>query len=598
MNSPQFVQDVLAEFDGRTQPFREARVYDALSDARKGHGELSEEEFDGFKAEAVAFFLYGRREGDSVWGTYFAPTMSWTRSDGVVVYSPDIRELSPDVVAYWQARAEASKNPVLRARYADLVWDLGRHITGERPDVHYARLATDAYLEATSRGFYPIEVEGIQWCERALDIALSISDSERISRTVEFMFAVYDRIAKPQLPGTFLFLFDNLYGKKNLATAEQERQIIAKLEDMLAKTTTTGDTFQPWGAEMTSQRLATHYRRHDEAEELKRVIRTYGQAFEQMARGATASLALAWLQPVIEQYRQAGMREDAERVQLASMEKGKNIEADMKVISVNTEIPREEMEAFLNAMTDGDLHSALLRVAVHFIPSTGNARSFLKKVAKRFPLQGLISVIKIDEGQIVSRAGSVDEDAEGRLAVQLAQNIGISKLFLVQALVRLRERHKPNVQQLLDFLCESPVFVGAAHGMLREGLVAYEREDFVKAIHVLVPQIERALRSLLLLLGIPPNKPVRGAPGTMQMKNVNDMLADGRVKASLGEDVWRYLQVFLADRRGINLRNLMAHGLLDIRECNRAVADQVFHCLLVLSLIREGKEEAPASKAE
>jgi Domain of unknown function (DUF4209) len=596
MNVPKFAQEVLAEFDGRAETFSEAQVYDALSSSRKDHGELGEEDIEGFRAEAVAFFFHGRRDEESVWGTYFAPTMTWTKADGAVAYAPDVKELGPNAVAYWQSRAEASKNPILRARYADLVWDLGSLITGQRSDVQYARMASDAYLEATNRGLYPVEVEGIQWCGRALDIALGISDGERVGRIVEFMFELYDRVAKPQFPGTWLFLFDNLYGRKGLITGDQEGQILARLEEMLAQTTATGETFEPWGAKEASERLAEHYERCRESDNVRRVIRAYGQAFETLSQDASPLLALAWLQPVIERYRQAGMKEDAERVQLASVEKGKHIDADLKGVSVTVQIPHEEMEAFLNSMTDGDLPSSLLRVAIYFIPSTEDARAFLKKASEDFPFQARINVVKIDEGQIAALTGSVDEDAEGRLAGQLTQNIRISQLFLGQALLRLRERYKPSVQQLLDFLYASPVFESCTCEMVESGLDAYEREDFVKAIHVLIPQIERALRNLLILLGIPPNKQVRGAPGTMQMKNVNDILADERVKLSLGEDVWRYLQAFLADKRGINLRNLLAHGLLDIRECNRTIADQVFHSLLVLSLIREEKREPPASE--
>jgi hypothetical protein len=40
------------------------------------------------------------------------------------------------------------------------------------------------------------------------------------------------------------------------------------------------------------------------------------------------------------------------------------------------------------------------------------------------------------------------------------------------------------VDDLLKFLHESPLFVDADKSLLRDGLEAYEKEDFVKAIHV------------------------------------------------------------------------------------------------------------------
>ena len=95
---------------------------------------------------------------------------------------------------------------------------------------------------------------------------------------------------------------------------------------------------------------------------------------------------------------------------------------------------------------------------------------------------------------------------------------------------------------------------------------------------------------LLVLLGIPINKPVRGVPGIMQMKNVNDVLQETRVRNALGENLWKYLDVFLADHRGPNLRNRFAHGLIDAAELSRPLADRILHCFLSLALVRKKQE--------
>ena len=69
----------------------------------------------------------------------------------------------------------------------------------------------------------------------------------------------------------------------------------------------------------------------------------------------------------------------------------------------------------------------------------------------------------------------------------LAETVGFYQPFLAHTLAKLRERYAPMAESLLDFLCKSPLFVESRNGLLRDGLLAYEREDFVKAIHVLVP---------------------------------------------------------------------------------------------------------------
>ena len=129
-------------------------------------------------------------------------------------------------------------------------------------------------------------------------------------------------------------------------------------------------------------------------------------------------------------------------------------------------------------------------------------------------------------------------------------------------------------------------------GLLRDGLVAYEQEDFVKAIHVLVPQIEQILRSFLGHLGRPILRTVRNHPGIMDARSMNDVLSDEFMRKVLTENLWRYLEVVYVDKRGLNLRNDLAHGLLSPTVFNRQLADRVFHTLLALSLMRSSYEGA------
>ena len=157
----------------------------------------------------------------------------------------------------------------------------------------------------------------------------------------------------------------------------------------------------------------------------------------------------------------------------------------------------------------------------------------------------------------------LNEDPDGRLHRQLGQMTAFMHPFLVLALERLRERYAHTVDQTLDFLCQSVLFADSRDGLLREGLLAYEREDFVNAIHVLVPQGEHILRNFLVLLNIPPLKTVRNHPGIMDAKSMNDILGEPRVREAMTKNLWRYLYVLYIDKKGgFNLRNDLAHGLL------------------------------------
>src|SRR6266849_6614325 len=96
-----------------------------------------------------------------------------------------------------------------------------------------------------------------------------------------------------------------------------------------------------------------------------------------------------------------------------------------------------------------------------------------------------------------------------------------------------RTGHHPSTDDVLSFLSKSPLFANLRPDLLRDGLAAYEQGDFVKAIHVLIPQVECALREFLGRLGVPTRKPVRNHPGVNEAKNMNDILADPRMRTVL-----------------------------------------------------------------
>ncbi len=132
--------------------------------------------------------------------------------------------------------------------------------------------------------------------------------------------------------------------------------------------------------------------------------------------------------------------------------------------------------------------------------------------------------------------------------------------------------------------------------MLLEGLRAYEQSDFLKAIHLLVPQIEQTLRNFLVLLGISHTKTVRGHPGISDVKSMNQVLEDERVQQAMTESLWRYLTVVFVDRRGLNIRNNLAHGLIGLDNFTRYMADRVFHAVLALGLMRSSESSEKKQK--
>jgi Domain of unknown function (DUF4209) len=591
MTLPEWAQIVLSEFEQTTVPHNEVQIAEALKTARIGKPDPGDEGWKAFLAEFSVFFFREAGEEHSIWKTYFAPMAILTKHDGTEVLNPDIAELDADSVAHWASRANSVTNPLMRARYADAVWDLGNKISGEKRRYACAILAIDSYIEAVRQKLYSMVNEEVQALRRALDLSLSLRDVTRCRAVAEAIFALYDFRFNPLHVSVWILPFDSFYEKDGILTTAQEQRLITDLENVLARTSGAGkpEEIDPFAAKEAAERLARHYTRLNDRGEVERVIKAYGSAFETLAANASPMLAMTWLQPVIERYEQEGLKGDAERLQNLSAEKGAHISEDLKEYSAEVEIEPQKIEDLTDALLAGDeLKTILLRIAEYFVPSADAARTFLETMKNSAPLLSLIPIAVVGgDGRTTARIGSIEDDLEGRLLRQLGQTIGFYQPFLTHVLMQLSLRHHPTVDNILEALYDSPLFIESRRELLRDGVLAYEQEDFVKAIHVLVPQIEQVLRNFLVLLRIPPTKSVGRTPGVSDVKNMNDILRDDRVREAMTENLWRYLAVLYVEREGgFNVRNNLAHGLIAPGSLDRPLADCVFHSLLAISQIR------------
>ena len=587
MALPNWIGDALADFDAMTGPHSETDVARALEAARAKQTELQELDSKVYAIEYSVFQLRGiSGNTGSIWGTYFAP---WAIIESTRFISPDISKLDGDAIVHWEQRANEVRDPVLKARYADAAWDLCKTITQNKPNYRMAVLAVEAYAAAADRRLSQLPFGAVQWLARAFDLARRLQNKALIDQVIASMFSLYESYLSPQYVGIWLTLIETLYEAQELLTEEQTSRMVTDMEEMLTTLSSPNEDnrFDAFNAQAVGEKLIQHYKSVDDQASVIRVLKTFGGAFEMMADNSGSSLAACYLQPIIERYEQEGLKDEAERIQNKALQRMQNATDEMKTISIPHQIKAEEIDNILSALVaENDLATTLNRLAFYFAPKTKEARGLIEQAKTVAPFMSMIPVSIVgDDGRTQRRIGDADDD-EGRLYYQLAQTMTFTQPYLYIVLSKLRERFSFSVDDLLAYLYECPVFPIRRKPLLREGLEAYLRGDFLKAIHVLVPQLEESLRSFLALIGIPPVKNVPRHPGITDVKSMNNILEDERVRAVLPEDVWRYLTVLYIERIGFNLRNDLAHGLMPLEQFNEYMANWVFHSFLILSPIR------------
>ena len=154
-------------------------------------------------------------------------------------------------------------------------------------------------------------------------------------------------------------------------------------------------------------------------------------------------------------------------------------------------------------------------------------------------------------------------------------------------------------EHVVDFVVQSPLFTDDRLPLIRRGVQAHFVGDYVQAIHVLIPQLERAVVGLTSLLGGTSTKPHRSSRAVMQSKSLNDALDDDDVRRILGPDLRMYLVSMLSHPKGMNIRNDVSHGLWSPQAFSKQASERVLHVLLALGSLRERKPrgEPPPNSA-
>ncbi|MBD3350945.1 MAG: DUF4209 domain-containing protein [Candidatus Lokiarchaeota archaeon] len=545
------------------------------------------------RAEVLAFDLIENYSGRGLdWGNYFGPKSIGENKKGELIAIPPISSITPEVIKYWKQRAKNSKHPVMKTRYANLVWDFSQKILGESAGIECAKTIIDQNIILVDQEIFQRKF-GVIKLKRALDVALSIKDDERIAKVLQKIIDFEDKIASDEKLGLWGFSFDYLIeNKKKLLTDEQTDKIMGDLEDRLERVSGSKDSQKadPNATESAAMRLISYYRKNGKHDDVKRVLNTYKNACIEFSKKASPLISLSWLQKVHSLLLENGIKEEASEVSKYIRDAGEKSLGEMKTISTKYEMPKEKIDAYLDELTSGTLNDALVKIAYNLIPRKEDVKKQLENLARETPFISMLPKSIADStGRTVATIGSIDNDFEGRLIDQVSENMRFDSRFLNMALDRLKENKDIDETKLLDYLSKSPLFEPSRCEIILKGLSAYFHNDHIAAITILIPEIEAALRKLLHLSGGSLYRPTRN--GGLLERNLDEILRDEIVKESLGEDIILYLSTFLTDQRGWNIRNQVCHGLLPAKMYGIQVSNQIIHTLLVLALVKEKTEE-------
>jgi uncharacterized protein DUF4209 len=514
-------------------------------------------------------------------------------------YPAPISQFPEAGVDYFKARLGEMRHPSARARLGDFLWL-------RMKDYRYADIAIDDYIKAADAVFQGRFGPGhaTKYLTRAAQLARLLKRNRPdIAAAIR---SLAERLLEASV-GHLARLIDRCTAElcANPAFARDLAQRMVQHADTAAA------TFERFTERVwleTARTLREVLGDRDLARELRiRSARSLESEADERAQSG-ALLQSALLQDALRVYADLGLRRDVERVALLVHEASTRAMTELKPHAVTFEAPtdalRREVEALLEARKHAGPWSHLIAFALTrrvLWPDWSDVAARTAEVKAAFPLQFLFPTTFLGpDGRPLQRPTGPDKEREFDEIHRYVQAVQLSlALYGIQATM-FREARAWDAELLMQALSAGALFSDDAIEAIRPGILAFEEGRCWEALHVLVPQIERTIRTLALGTQTSVYS-YDQSTGEIRWRPLNQVLREPRIAevlAKIWPDVARELAYLLADSRGWNLRNDIAHGIRLPSSDDRNMALLSVLILLTLSAFLKEPLDTPPDKGD
>ncbi len=512
------------------------------------------------------------------WGTYFGPMHFPSFGDGTYREFPSIKILNESFLEYWTKRKDETDNPILKSRYLGLIYDFSSTIIKQKPDYKLAIEYINSLTEFATKDYSTDRGQILNALQRALEVATAFGQKEKATE-------IFGHITGFQNdnPEWYGIEFDSII-KHKYCEEETEQAVVKRLKQTFQEIKAKAiEENYPWKIERVGCRLARYYRSKNDNESIENILTEIKEVFFATSAQASGMQGSGWLEHLNKLYGDFNLGHKTDDIVTALRDKQKEIE--LSTVTTQGEISSKAIDAFLTDILDANPSQTIYNIAQSFIP---NKQSVLEGIHEYVhdPIMKIFSIKNIDdEGRTLANLGSIEEDEEGNVIKAIMENMPISHSYLNLALYNAFLKKLISTDELINLLSQSPIIDDDRIEILSKGLDAYFNSDHIQAIHLIIPQIEDAIRNILEQQGGAVLKRTRS--GSYHLKTFDKILRDQKVVDVLGDDCCLYLRIVFTDQRGLNLRNDMCHGNMKSVVFNQAISNRVIQCLMILCLIKE-----------
>lgn len=579
-----FLAEVLAAFDVAGKKFEYHDFVGALSSLPDGERASPESHH-----EWTAFSLRPN-DKDHIFGGYFGPQVTFSDPNGNLVYSPALSDITPEAVFYWEQRYKVANNALMRMRYAALVWDFKRPITNSNYEADLYRTYVDSMLEVCNNDLTRHPVVTTTVLERLFSIAKG--QPADLAKTKDSLRALVARHGTDRSVRCWACEFLLMRNNKMCFNNDEIEALVAEHEARLQRlqTPNANGKIDVWTLDAQSNLLADYYNSLQQMDDVRRVLLVSEQAHKLSFDPNNPMQSMGVLEQLHHKYVHYGLQTEANNLLAEIEEFGaqalQTLQQHKYEYKISKEVFDEADELFgIKAASD---YIRWQNFVFQFIPCLDDEKKSLAEAAKTSPFTYMIGTNLMDfKGRPMSVIGSYDQDPNGNLVMHITEHLNFGTRFLGIAIRKMREIALMTTDRIMSDIIEpSPLYEGYSYAIIRQALNFLFDDQPVIACHLLVPQIECAIRNLVEKAGYTVIKQQKPIEKGFQLMALDELLRQPPVEQAFTHDGATYLRLSLTDQRSLNIRNDLCHGILPPDSFNSGVAARLLHVLVMIGWLR------------
>jgi hypothetical protein len=497
---------------------------------------------------------------------------------------PDLEKDFPkEAIEYYKNRANVTNNPVLKARYSDVVWEFNK-------DVNYARLAVRAYLDCCPIYFTnEWDHELADSLDRALTIASIINDQSLIDESFKKHYELIKQLVEKR---RFRYLFEIIESILNRERRIREQidyeYLISIIESAIADyAQNVPDSFHLQRSFM--ELLVKIWQIRNNQDERQKIKVRIAESFIEEAEWKKVNypsgnmVAATFYEKALQAYIDLGSFSEKVKELKTKIKEANEaaLKTEYKTISTEVKIPREKIDEYLKMYKGRETIEVFQTMSLdeNLIPSYERSKEEAIEQAKKFVFQHILPIAIMKGNICVKHISEEDEKLEYNTIINFQMSYRMVTHMLLNEIFALLEKEHPKyIESLSQYLSSSGIIDDKRIAIINHGLRAFKDKEYLASIHILVFQIEGILRDLLGKLGLPT---FSYRSNEMRERMLSDILVTLSQIEGMDKDFLKFIEIYLCDIRGDNYRNDIAHGLLSLGDFTKENAQ-----LLLLILIK------------